>query len=198
MSPSTMNEGQRAQRLRGTLQAACYWLIAQGALQLLMSEGLAQALRLRYMPTLLPYIRQGGLALLLLGLLLRRWVQDPQRESLAVDLLALFFLARAAFMLAYRLSVDVFVPFEWLALALDLGVAACLVLWRRRGPAADQGSPLAQHPREMAREVMARWARKPTVAAAPAEPDPIPPPAAAEPSPGEAKKRSEAIPRMDG
>lgn len=214
-----------AARLSLTLRLACLWLMLQGALYLVVNQWLADMIHLRYQLTLLPYIRQAGIAQLALGLLLRRAVSDPRRQALAVDILLLSLLGKACFMLAFRLSTDKLVPLEWLGLLIDLGLATGLLLWRTRSSQMEQGGALLAKPALAVGKDLKAWAQRkqerprldlgsldPQSAPSPAaqetaEPaSPVDPPPSADgpppppPSPGapaKPKPVSEAVPRMD-
>lgn len=154
-----MNELRSNQRLSLTLKLACYWLMLQGAVYLLLNERLSQLLRLRYQETLLPYIRQSGLAMLALGILLRRAVVDPRRQVLAVDVLLLMLLGKICFMLAFRLGVDVLLPLEWVIVVVDLGLAGGLLLWRTRSSQMPASEGLLAKPALAMGKDLKAWAQ---------------------------------------
>lgn len=155
-----MSDACSDQRLSLTLKLACYWLMLQGAVYLLLNERLAEILRLRYQATLLPYIRQSGLAMLALGLLLRRAVVDPRRQVLAVDVLLLMLLGKVCFMLAFRLGVDVLLPLEWVMLVVDLGLAGGLLLWRTRSSQMPASEGLLAKPALAVGKDLKAWAQR--------------------------------------
>lgn len=131
---------RRGQRLRLTLRLAVWWLLAQGAMQVLMGEWLATKLNLRYDYVMVPYLRAGGLALLSLGLFLNAGVRSPRYQVLAVDVLLLFLLGKVFFALNFKLERNALTWFEWFGLALDLGLATGLTLWRTRARDMDPES----------------------------------------------------------
>lgn len=185
----------RARRLRLTFRWACGWLALQGLLNLLLNQALAERLRLRYDINFLPYIRQAAVAQLALALLLSRAVQDPRRQALAVDVLLLALLLQVYLALSFRLGVDNLVPFEWLGLLANSGLAGMLILDRTRsGQMQDEFSVVSAPAMKWLQQLGQRAtgkSKQPISLGSLSLPD--------DPSPAapEAPTKSKAVPHMD-
>jgi hypothetical protein len=90
-----------------------------------------------------PYVRFGGLSLLVLGLFVHRAVDQPRRQALAVDALLLMLLGRVLLTLGQQVSATSYVTgFEWLIAAGDLGLGLGLLAWRTRSTEMPEAAPL--------------------------------------------------------
>jgi hypothetical protein len=193
----------RAARLQMAVQASTWWLLAQGLLGCLLNRWLADHLNLRYMEQMIPYIRQAGGAMLCLGLFLHASLRSPKYQYLAVDLLILFLLSQAYFILNYRLSGYEVNHVEWATLAVNLGLGAALTAFRTRSSEMDPSSAGTL----LSLSVL-EWVGR-FKGVAPSRP-PAPAPAPATPAPAAAKAplmggidptptrpKSESVPHMD-
>jgi hypothetical protein len=210
---------KRLRRLRRTVTLTAAWLGLQGLVAVVLNERLAQILGLRFDPMQSLLLRQYGLALLVLALFVRKAVEHPLRQALAVDLLLMMLVGRIFFTLSFRLTVDTLLPMEWLGLLVHLGLASCLGLWRTRsGEVEKQGGALISRPAaDLARD-LGRWAAgkgprpelglgdleaaSPATEASSSAPGPAfvpPPPKPAQEAPptDKPKPKSQALPHMD-
>ncbi|HTB33327.1 MAG TPA: hypothetical protein VK842_00545 [bacterium] len=130
----------RAARLRLAVQAATWWVLAQGLLGCLLNRWLADRLNLRFMDQMVPYIRQAGAGLLCLGLFLQASLRSPRYQYLAVDLLILFLLSQTYFVLNFRLSGFDVNHMEWAALVVNLVLGSALTAFRTRSSEMDPAS----------------------------------------------------------
>ncbi|HXB97272.1 MAG TPA: hypothetical protein VNZ54_04415 [bacterium] len=189
----------RAARLQKTVQAATWWVLAQGLLGCLMNRWIADHLNLRYMDLMIPYIRQAGAGLLCLGLLLHGSLRSARYQYLAVDLLILFLLSQAYFTLNYRLGGYDVNRMEWAALALNLGLGALLTAFRTRSSEMDPasaGTLFSLSVLEWLGRLQGRApARRPATAPAAAEPVKTPLMGGIDPTP--TRPKSESVPHMD-
>ena len=130
----------RAARLQLTVQAATWWVLAQGLVACLMNRWMADHLNLRYMDVMVPYIRQAGVAMLCLGLFLQASLRSARYQYLAVDVLILFLLGQAYFPLNFRLSGYDVNHLEWAGMGVNLGLGALLTAFRTRSSEMDPAS----------------------------------------------------------
>jgi hypothetical protein len=140
-SPIKGGDGEaRAARLQRSVQAATWWILAQGLLGCLTNRWLADHLYLRYMEQMVPYIHQAGAAMLCLGLFLHASLRSARYQYLAVDLLILFLLSQAYFTLNYRLAGNEVNNVEWASLAVNLALGSLLTAFRTRSSEMDPAS----------------------------------------------------------
>ena len=188
--PETIEERRRA-RLQWTVRAAGWWLLAQGALYLVLGDWLSIHFRLRYDNTLVPYLRLLALTLVCLGFFLLKALRDPRRQYLAVDVLILYLLGHVYFLLSYRLSYYELTPFEWWGGVFDLALGASLVANRTRSTRMEgAGSLLSGKAMDLARQTQ-QWIRQKGPAPRPTLGD------LETRAPEDTSKTSEAIPHMD-
>ena len=140
-SPTKAGDGEvRAARLQRAVQAATWWILAQGLLGCLTNRWLADHLYLRYMDQMVPYIHQAGAAMLCLGLFLHASLRSARYQYLAVDLLILFLLSQAYYTLNYRLIGNEVNHVEWASLAVNLALGSLLTAFRTRSSEMDPAS----------------------------------------------------------
>jgi hypothetical protein len=201
-SPSTSSSKaaeayRRARRLQRAVLWAGRWFMAQGLLYCAAGERLSQLLGLRWQDLMTPYLRLAGASLLTLGLLVNAGLRAARYQYMAVDGLILCLLAQAYFNLSYCLGGHSLAHFEWLALAVNLGLGGALTAFRTRSSEMDPdsaGALLALPVTQLARQVrQGQWReawlelRRPRKVDLGPEPEPPKPEA----------KRSEALPRLD-
>jgi hypothetical protein len=157
--PQGVEDGREA-RLRLTVRAAGWWLMAQGLLYLVLGDQMAGRLHLRYDDYLEPYLRLLALSLLCLGFFLLKALRDPRRQYLGVDILILFLIGHVYFVLSYRLGYHALNPFEWFCACVDLGLAVSLVLHRTRSSQMKgAGTLLSENALDLARQT-GDWVQK--------------------------------------
>ncbi|HTB21293.1 MAG TPA: hypothetical protein VK914_01155 [bacterium] len=200
-------EETRQVRLWMTVRVASWWLIAQGAMDLLLGGDSAGRLNLRYDDYAEPYLRLLALTLLCLGFFMLKALRDPRRQYLAVDVLTLYMMGHVYFLLSFRLGYHALTPFEWFSGVMDLGLATSLVLHRTRSSQMQgAGSLLSDKALDLAKQT-GQWVQKKGPAPRPTlgglEPGPSADAAAAKsapqkpPSEKSPKGSSEAIPHLD-
>lgn len=163
MNPSKSpmdRDRQRILRLDQGVRVSLKWLLATGLLHLLITERLAFYLGLRYSPSFSPVFRSLGLAEIMSAVYLRRSLDEPEQRYLAVDLLALYFIAQPVFTLHQQLAGERVYISEWVFAAIYLGLGACLAYYRTRSSKMAAGLPGAADAKEAtklaARETIAR------------------------------------------
>lgn len=128
--------------MRFSIRLAGYWLLAEGGIGCLISGWTAVRFGLRFAPEQIPYYRSMGLAQLCLGVFILKALDRPERQYLAVDLLILFLLGNAYFLLNYRLSAGFLTGWEWFALVVQLFLGGMLALNRTRSGDMQGGGSL--------------------------------------------------------
>src|SRR5260221_8702015 len=84
-------ESLRLARLDTACRWAIRWIFLLGAVHLVAGTRISYYLLIRYVDFADNTLRSLGIAYLILGLLLRRTLSEPERQFYAVDLLMLFF-----------------------------------------------------------------------------------------------------------
>lgn len=128
--PSLDPERLRIRRLDTVSQAACYWLLFCGALELFMGWQLSMWLHLRYIPEATPLTNSLGLSYLILGIYLRRTLHDPENQYLSVDLLLLFFWIQLIMTLKNALDGIAIFGGEWFIYTVNFVFALALIILR--------------------------------------------------------------------
>lgn len=188
--PESLEE-RRLGRLRLTVFLAGWWLLAQGAVYLVLGDWLSIHFQLRFDAMLVPYLRLLALTLLCLGLFLLKALRDPRRQYLAIDVLILYLLGHVYFLLNFRLSGYALMPFEWASGAADLALGASLVMNRTRSTQMlGAGSLLSGRAVDLFDQTKS-WLQKKGPAPKPTLGD------LEAPAPEAEAKASEAIPHMD-
>jgi hypothetical protein len=183
----------KASRLQICISASSWWLMGQGVLYVVLGDWMSQHLALRYSDGMAPFVRLAAMALFCLGLFINRAVRQASRQYLAVDTLVLFFLGCSIFTLTYRVEGNTVQWFEWLSLAVNLGLGTALAVYRTKGSEMPSGSLVTMDILDALSQVgIGKGSQRPLEPAlSPLEafPDEAPPKTP--------KGKSEAQPRMD-
>ncbi len=193
---------QRALRLSQTCKAAAWWMVFLGLLYLLLGDRTSHWLGLRFMTIAAPLLRSLGLCFLLLGIYLRRSLNEPEHQYMAVDLLTLFFWAQVIVTTSTRITGQAIFGGEWLIFAVNLAFGIALIVLRTKSSKMPEGSLEGKDVKVAARETITRLKEllEEKKRLNPIVPDAAPPAAPKAPRPPadpDHKPLSEASPHMD-
>jgi hypothetical protein len=187
---------KRLNRLQQTVHIASWWLMGQGLLFCLVGTRSAAWFHLRFAAEMVPYLDLAGAALLSLGLFINRAIREASKQYLAVDTLTLFFTLLAAMLLTHRLKGFSLTWFEWLSLAVNVGLSGSLIAFRTKGTQMDAPGTL------VALDVKDAWAQARSLAKGGAANSEAPPSVSAEAPPPSQEEEplkpiSQAMPHLD-
>lgn len=122
----------RIKRLHALCRAGTWWMIALGLLSLATGDRYSLWLGPHTHKVAAPLMRSLGFSTLLLGIVIKRSLKDPQQQAMGVDLLALYFLFQVLIVTTAPLSEQPWIAGEWLVTAVNLAFGIALIILRSK------------------------------------------------------------------